>query len=206
MAVRHTKIALDAGWRRRRKPEGRSESKRVSENSHPAPREGTRPTGYAQNSNPLRVRSPDRPNFQTDSRKWTRRQRRWVKQEGTERKEGQAIKANQTKSNRIKPNQTCLLVCPPPPYVGGYASRCCGCATFAPCHGHSNWIEGIKTDQGESNQIKPNQTCEVEVSMAHLVAQEQNGVRRGFGLELREKGGTTGRQPQSNQSNPVKPE
>ena len=38
----------------------------------------------------------------------------------------------------------------------------------------------VKPDQTESNQIKPNQTCEGEVPMAHGVARERNGVRRGF--------------------------
>jgi hypothetical protein len=62
-------------------------------------------------------------------------------------------------SCRIKPNQTCLLVCPPPPYVGGYARRCCGCVTFVPYHVYSRSLARTKPDQGESCRIKPNQTC-----------------------------------------------
>ena len=38
----------------------------------------------------------------------------------------------------------------------------------------------VKPNQGESNQIKPNQTCEVEAPMPQGVAQKRNGVRRDF--------------------------
>jgi hypothetical protein len=88
------------------------------------------------------------------------------------------------RSNPIKPDQSCLLVCPPPPYVGGCA-RSCGCATFASFRGYALGLPGIKANQTGSNQIKPNQTCIGEVSMAHGVARERNGVRRGLGLGLR---------------------
>jgi hypothetical protein len=40
----------------------------MSENSRPARREGTRPTGYAHNSSPLQDRSPDWANFRAGSR------------------------------------------------------------------------------------------------------------------------------------------
>jgi hypothetical protein len=41
-------------------------------------------------------------------------------------------------------------------------------------------LKAHRPNQTGSNQIKPNQTCEGEVPMAHGVAREQNGVRRGF--------------------------
>jgi hypothetical protein len=65
------------------------------------------------------------------------------------------IKPDQAKSNQIKPNQTCCLVCPPSPYVGGYARRRCGCATFAAYRGYFPGLASIKANQAESNQIKP---------------------------------------------------
>jgi hypothetical protein len=65
------------------------------------------------------------------------------------------IKPDQTGSNQIKPNQTCWLVCPPSPYVGGYARRRCGCATFAAYRGYFPGLASIKANQAESNQIKP---------------------------------------------------
>ena len=46
---------------------------------------------------------------------------------------------NLAESRRIKPNQTCWRVCPPTPYVGGYARRCCGGGTFCVLSGLFPW-------------------------------------------------------------------
>jgi hypothetical protein len=62
------------------------------------------------------------------------------------------IKPHECESSRIKPNQTCSMVCAPPPYVDGYARRSCGCATCGSYHGLVRWR---CWNQGESNQIKP---------------------------------------------------
>jgi len=66
----------------------------------------------------------------------------------------EAVKAGQTQSNHVKPNQNCWVVRPPPPYIGGYARRCCGCATFASYRGSALDLAGIKANQTKSNQIK----------------------------------------------------
>ena len=229
-------------------PQERELTESVSENLYLAQRKGTRPTGNAQNSNPLQALSPDQANFQTSSEgglvesrdlagtainlaearpiKLNQTESNQIKplaagacpeigQPDGERGRWQApgqtrsnpvkpdqvqsspIKSNQTKSNllaglsspslrrrlrgkvlwlcyflglarikpdqddqdgsnQIKPNQTCLLVCAPPPYVRGYARRCCGCATFALYQGY---FLGL-ANQGGARRIKPNQTCE----------------------------------------------
>ena len=35
----------------------------------------------------------------------------------------------------------------------------CGCGAIVRCHGYALGLARIKPNQGESNQIKPNQTC-----------------------------------------------
>jgi hypothetical protein len=60
----------------------------------------------------------------------------------------------------------------------------------------------VKPDQTESNQIKPNQTCEGEVPMAHGVARERDGVRRGFRIMIMIMNDVVNPgQPQSNRIN-----
>ena len=77
---------------------------------------------------------------------------------GTEGTEGtQGTKG--AESSSIKANKTCLLACPPPPYVGSYARRSYGCATSASYRCYAFGLPGIKPNQTGSNQIKPNQTC-----------------------------------------------
>jgi len=61
-------------------------------------------------------------------------------------------------SRRIKSDQTCLLVCPPLLTSAATREGLC-CATFAPYRGYALGLARIKPNQGESNQIKPNQTC-----------------------------------------------
>jgi hypothetical protein len=93
---------------------------------------------------------------------------------GADRTGSDAIKTNQTRSN-----------------LGTYGKR-------GTCHSREQAHQAQKflcscdlcafaampfpsENQAESNRIKPNQTCDGEVSMAHGVAGERNGVRRGLG-------------------------
>jgi hypothetical protein len=71
------------------------------------------------------------------------------------------VRLGQTRSNRIKPNQTGSNLLAGPLRlltVGGYARRRCGCATFAAYRAYRGYFPGlasIEPDQVESNQIKP---------------------------------------------------
>jgi hypothetical protein len=68
------------------------------------------------------------------------------------------VRLGQTRSNRIKPNQTGSNLLAGPLRlltVGGYARRRCGCATFAAYRGYFPGLASIKANQAESNQIKP---------------------------------------------------
>ena len=81
---------------------------------------------------------------------------------------------------------------------------------------YSVGVAGIRANQTKSNQIKPNQTCEWEVPVAHGVALERNGVQRGFRImnHLIKPGQTqsnlvkAGQSPSnpSNRSSPIKPD
>jgi hypothetical protein len=94
------------------------------------------------------------------------------------------FKVNQTKSNQIKPARGKYLWHMDLHRIGMEFGWVLGLPRMDANRRQSiqatTRSNPVKPNQGESNQIKPNQTCEVEAPMPQGVAQKRNGVRRDF--------------------------